>query len=276
MCEFDDVSVDTADVADISDDVDVAGEIVDISDEVIDCEAEIEPLSEIEIETVINEFEEPETLPESVDVTSELKSVVDQNVQPLAIPNSHGEWSGGERGSSEWVMEDEFVPNLNNPEGLSIGEIKERYGFDAIQYNGKDPDFSPFLDEKIGEVELDEFSDERTGKGGTYDLAIQKAVEKTGLSANEIKEYVKENNLTWHECADRKTVQLIPTIINSTFKHSGGISMEKSINALGDYLEDNYGELSLSREPIGAGQKIDFDVDAFHKELRSELKKYKE
>ena len=270
MCEFNDLSTETADTADISTDIDVPHDTADVSIEADDCEIPIEPLSAEELELSMDELESSESL----DITSELKSVVDQNIQPLTTPKSHGEWLG-ERGDSEWVMDDEFVPNLNNPEGLSIGEIKERYDFDAVQYKGKEPDFSPFLDEKIGEIELDEFSHERTGNGGTYDLAIQKASEKTGLSASEIKDYIKENNLTWHECADRKTIQLIPTIINSTFKHSGGISMEKSINALGEYLEDNYGKLSLSQESIGTGQKIDFDADEFHRELRSKLKEYK-
>lgn len=270
MCEFDDVSVESTDIADTEMDTDISDDVADVSLEIEGCETEIEPLSVEELGQALDELEASESL----DITNELKSVVDQNVQPLATPTSHGEWMG-ERGNSEWVMDDEFVPNLNNPEGLTIGEMKEHYGFDTIQYNGKEPDFSPFLDEKIGEVELDEFSDERAGKGGTYDLAIQKAVEKTGLSESEIKDYIKGNNLTWHECADRKTVQLIPTVINSTFKHTGGIGMEKSINALGEYLSDNYGELSLTRESLGAGQEVDFDAEAFHKELRGKLKDYK-
>jgi hypothetical protein len=261
MSDFDDISLESAEIADIEIADDVVVDVEGILDKAEDIEMPIEPLTD-------------EELLEEVDVTAALKSVVGQNVQPLATPNSHGEWLG-ERGNSEWIMDDDFVPKLNNPEELTIGEIKERYDFNAIQCSGKEPDFSPFVDESIGEVELEAFSDKRTGKDGTYDLAIQKAVEQTGLSEAEIKEHINENNLTWHECSDRRTVQPIPTIINSTFKHSGGISMEKSINALGDYLEENYGQLSLTRESPGTGQEIDFSAEAFHKELRGELKKYK-
>ena len=35
--------------------------------------------------------------------------------------------------------------------------------------------------------------------------------------------YRIKNNLTWHELNDTKIMQLVPTKINSTFGHLGGV-----------------------------------------------------
>lgn len=43
----------------------------------------------------------------------------------------------------------------------------------------------------------------------------------------DIIEYMSDNKLTWHELNDLTTVQMVPTKINSTFGHLGGISEAK-------------------------------------------------
>ncbi len=47
-------------------------------------------------------------------------------------------------------------------------------------------------------------------------------------SPHDIESYRKQNDLTWHECNDRKTMMLIPTRINSEFTHLGGTSEAKT------------------------------------------------
>ena len=214
---------------------------------------------------------------DELDISQEMKSIVDQNVQPLVIPQSHGHWEG-EPGTSKFVMDDDYVPTGRgvNPESLTMGELKEKYDFDGVEYKNKEPDFSQFADNEIGAVSLDKFSSVRTGKGGTYDLAITKAAEQQGISPNEIKDMMDERGLTWHEVGDRKTVLPIPTEINAAFKHSGGISIEKNIDALGDYLNDEYGKLSLSRtSPADNAQDIEIDVEAAQKQIHSDVKEHK-
>ncbi len=39
-----------------------------------------------------------------------------------------------------------------------------------------------------------------------------------------IKKFRTKNNFTWHEVQDMRTLQLVPTDINSKFGHLGGIS----------------------------------------------------
>ena len=225
-------------------------------------------LDEISSESNFIEFDE------RMDLSQEILSVVDQNVQPLILPKANGEWSG-EPGNSEFVMDDDYVPSGRgvNLEKLTMAEIKEKYGFDGVNYENKEPDFSPFVDLDIGTISLEEFSEERTGKGGTYNLANEKAVEELGVSKKEIRKMIKERGLTWHECDDRKTVMPIPTEINAAFKHSGGISVEKGVNALSQYLRDEYGELKLEPStPFSRSVEVELDIDAAHKEIQNRVK----
>jgi hypothetical protein len=63
--------------------------------------------------------------------------------------------------------------------------------------------------------------------------------EETGESwdTNRVKNYMKENGLTCHECADRKTVRFIPTKVNAAFKHTGGIGVQNSMDAMSKELD---------------------------------------
>ncbi|MDE6978879.1 MAG: HNH endonuclease, partial [Helicobacter sp.] len=47
-------------------------------------------------------------------------------------------------------------------------------------------------------------------------------------SAQDVREYRKENNLTWHERSDMKTLDLVPQEIHGNVPHSGGISACKN------------------------------------------------
>ena len=48
-------------------------------------------------------------------------------------------------------------------------------------------------------------------------------------SLKEIQAYRSEQKLTWHECNDCRTIQLIPSEIHRFFNHLGGISELKHI-----------------------------------------------
>lgn len=57
--------------------------------------------------------------------------------------------------------------------------------------------------------------------------------------SRELADFRKSSNLTWHECAAGKTMQLVPTENLSACRHSGGVSHMKTSMAYGDVtLED--------------------------------------
>jgi len=49
------------------------------------------------------------------------------------------------------------------------------------------------------------------------------------VATKEVTDYRVSNNLTWHEMNDVKTMQLVPTEINSFFDHLGGVSEAKRL-----------------------------------------------
>lgn len=185
-----------------------------------------------------------------------IRDVVDQNVTASALPRNGGHWlDESTPGDTTWVLDDDAEITWQkggNKHTISGSELKEKYGIDGIAYSGKEPDFSPFEDGTIGHVELEDFSDQRTGKTGTYASATRAAAETLGWDMKQVEQYMEDNGLTWHECGDRKTVRAIPTEINAAFKHTGGIGIERSVKAMSDELVDRYGGFSLRRDsPIG-------------------------
>jgi hypothetical protein len=140
------------------------------------------------------------------------------------IEGNGGKWEGF-RGNSKWIPDRDYIPSSkpshNNDNGLTMGEIMEKYEIDGIKYENGFPDFSSI---SKGTVEISDFSDRRYGVGGNFDQADLK------LSINE--SYRHENGYTWHERADCKTMDLVPKEVHDNVKHNGGISVYKSKNNL--------------------------------------------
>ena len=218
-----------------------------------------------------NELSDPpkeasfESLKESVDDigASEkaeiIKDFVDQNVTPSVLPKRNGHWEG-EEGNSKWIPDGDASVTWRKS-GIThtktYRDIIDRYGSDGIEYINKEPDFEPYEDSFIQHAELEHFSDERTGSDGTYTMASKAVAERLSQETGEkwttqrVQEYMITHGLTWHECADRKTVRAVPAEINAAFKHSGGISVEKSLSAAAESLDERFGlgaGYSLSRE----------------------------
>jgi hypothetical protein len=51
----------------------------------------------------------------------------------------------------------------------------------------------------------------------------------------------QSERLTWHECADGKTMQLVPESIHDACRHSGGVSTMNTVEAYGDIRYDPEG-----------------------------------
>lgn len=113
-------------------------------------------------------------------------------------------------------------------------------GVDGILYRNAVPDFSPV---SRAEVEIDYMLG---GNGATgnkaRDLNFQQAnaklaeklnespqlaqafgMEAGNIKVSDIEKYRVKNDLTWHELNDGRTVQLVPSEINSSFGHLGGV-----------------------------------------------------
>ena len=113
------------------------------------------------------------------------------------------------------------IPTRYNPDGLTWGQILDKYGIEGIEYKDGDPDFSPV---SKGEVEIDDFTDDRPSNFAQADEALAK---QRGCSPEEVKKWREENGYTWHECRDCKTMQKVPREVHNNMDHSGGVSEYK-------------------------------------------------
>lgn len=118
-------------------------------------------------------------------------------------------WSG-ERGNSKC-----WVPN----------ELADKYlsanGIENITYKNGNPDFTNFA---VAEVKIENMWSERGGILGNFNQAFEKIAEQYKTTPEAVAKWAKANKYTIHECPDKCTCQLIPSIINSVYTHVGGVS----------------------------------------------------
>ena len=214
-----------------------------------------------------------------ISASNVIKDLADQNVTKSVLPKQ-GSWSDETKaGNCEFILSDDakVTWNKNGHHECTGKELKEwmksNYETDTVTYDHKEPDFKPFADPMIGEITVDKMSTERGGGEGTFDYAIRVTAEKNNMTKEEVKKYMSEHELTWHECADRHTILAVPTRINSTFKHSGGISVQKSIEAMVATIAAKHGKKWVlnkdkfrgPRTVIGLDKAIKAQHDAFKK-----------
>ena len=164
-------------------------------------------------------------LTDEKDIDKPIAKELDE-VKGCPIEGNGGHWEG-ERGNSKWFPNRDEIPKnpLTNPDGLTWGQILDKYGIDGIEFKNGEPDFSPVAK---GTVEVDHFTDNRYGKGGNFDQACERLAEQRGCTKEEVKAWMKENKYTWHERSDCKTMDKVPTEIHGNIRHSGGISEAKA------------------------------------------------
>lgn len=167
------------------------------------------------------------------------------------LPSTSGHFAG-ERGNSA------FYPN--DPKAV---EMMKAYGQDHLDYRNNEVNFKPFTkqDSPWGtldcEVEIGHMTDQRenptweygrrpagTSHDPNYDLGnfaqadnalLEKIrVQDPNATLADVEKFKTDNKLTWHECADGKTMQLVPTTIHDAARHSGGVSEMKYRMAWGD------------------------------------------
>lgn len=144
--------------------------------------------------------------------------------------DNSGIWLG-ERGDSQ------FIPN--NPEAQAV---MRAYGQESVTVINRHPDFSPFSvhDTPWGhqkcEVGIGHMTSDRTGIDANYYQADEALAKQIGgsVTSADVRRYREDNGLTWHEVEDGKTMQLIPTVINSSVAHTGGTSISGYGQKMGD------------------------------------------
>jgi len=126
-------------------------------------------------------------------------------------PVNKGQWIN-ERAESHFISD-------------KTGEVKEyldEAGVDGVEYKNGMPDFSPF---SKGEVKLDNMTNDRKSNFSTADEALAEkwSTPDEKWTADDIADWREDNKYTWHELNDLETIQLVPSKINSVFKHLGGV-----------------------------------------------------
>ena len=168
-------------------------------------------------------------------------------------PASNGSWEG-ERGNSKWIPDGDYVPPEKSPEGKkpysnpekkTWAELLDKYDIDGIKFKDGYPDFSPI---SKGNVEIEGFKTggteaknniikfyaTKTGNDYVYTenhtrsntVGNIKLAKQKGCSPEDVEKWRKENNYTWHECEDKKTMQKVPNEIHANIPHDGGRSQD--------------------------------------------------
>lgn len=135
----------------------------------------------------------------------------------------------GERGYWEGKRgESKYIPSTETENGAKAASKLAEYGMDGIEYQDAIPDFSECAEES---VEID-MTDKRYGPEGNFAKADAKCAEKwnaerkdgkTDWTPQDVADYRSANRMTWHECPDRKTCQMVSLDIHEYFGHTGGV-----------------------------------------------------
>ncbi|MGP0576985.1 MULTISPECIES: HNH endonuclease [Paenibacillus] len=163
---------------------------------------------------------------------TEFASSYEARISQTPAPDNPKIGFEGARGESQCT--------LKPPPDPQIKKILDEAGIDGIQYKNAVPDLSPVAK---AQVEIDYMLGGKRTYGGkarranfiqsdqklaeqlnnSPESARQFGMESGKISAKDIKTYREKNKLTWHELNDVKTMQLVPTKINSAFGHLGGV-----------------------------------------------------
>ena len=130
--------------------------------------------------------------------------------------NERGHWKG-ERGESEYV--------LNEPIRVKRGDkvitIKE------VKYENGIPDFSPYAEAEVNIADMTQYRRTKNYRQADTKLANywnKIRYQKRKWTTDAVTKYRLDNKLTWHEMNNMRSMQLVPTEVNTIFRHSGGVA----------------------------------------------------
>lgn len=123
--------------------------------------------------------------------------------------------------------------------GADLNALMEReHGTASVAYRNREPDFSPFEDPMIGQVDLERFSAE--SRRQNFRRAEKQRAGELGCSEGAIRERMRERGLVWHEHSNGKTLSAVPAPIHAAFVHGGGISVERSNAVIEEHLAQRF------------------------------------
>ncbi|WP_319779967.1 HNH endonuclease [Maridesulfovibrio sp.] len=182
-----------------------------------------------EVASKIPDFAKDVSFKSGTRISEEGIKVPDFNGPKEYIPRTGGEWTG-EAGNSKWKPSAGDIPKKQNHGEKTWQEILDAYDIDGVEFKDGYPDFSDVAKES---VEIDNFTDDRNINFLQADKKTAEkwsAENKDGKSwtSEDVRNYRKENNLTWHEHEDMQTLQLVPSEIHGNIPHSGGVAAIKN------------------------------------------------
>lgn len=163
------------------------------------------------IDAAYDEFKKNRDIfPPEKDLFTKLEERISQT------PNKNGYWTG-ERGNSKFISDNK-----------DVNKKLSEHGVDGIEYERGMVELEPVADES---VKISNMTKDRKGYGKNFEQADIKLAEKynsemkdgrNNWTADQVRDLRRENNLTWHECNDMKTMLLVDKDIHKCFPHSGG------------------------------------------------------
>ena len=207
----------------------MTGEVSDVSAKVAEGEASI---ASSETETAANasleanaeyvksgHFYETNDAGEIIKKDGEYLTSYEERLKRTPVNGERGNWEG-ERGESK------YTPDVNNEKGARAAEKLKEYNLDGIEYKEAYPDFSECSEETV-EIDMTDNRPRNFAQASAECAKKWNEMAKDGRTdwtRAEVDLYRTKNKLTWHECADRKTCQLVSYDIHEFFRHSGGFS----------------------------------------------------
>lgn len=184
-------------------------------------------------ETVDDNFD-PDRRIENKEIYGDKFFVPKEKRIDFAVKGSRGEWKG-DPGNSEF-----------RPSDPDARKTLEKYGQTGIEYRDGNPDFSKVSKEIFQIPHMT--SDIVTNYAQADKMCAEKwnkeaKDNRTDWSAAKVARWRSENKYAWHECTDRKTVDLVPREIHDQCKHYGGrAECKRYEQALGIYKGGKFDE----------------------------------
>ena len=144
---------------------------------------------------------------------------------------------------ADYKIPKQYYDNMRN---LTMQQLMAEYGLRGIHYVDCQPDFSVC---QYDSVDIESLSFNRyeadiqpeqkmDGEGSVHEGAIKAFAQKWGKTEQYVRDFLSNINepdesrrklYVLHECANLKTVMIVPREIHAFFKHSGGISLYKAV-----------------------------------------------
>lgn len=147
-------------------------------------------------------------------IDNPLFSKLTARLKHTPVEGRGGHWLG-ERGNSKWI-----------PAEAKAKEALAKSGQDGINFKNGVADFSKVSEQT---VEIDHMTELRSSNFKQADTKCAEAWNKemrdgrNNWTADQVKQYRHENNLSWHERSDMKHCDLVSRDIHGEIRHSGGV-----------------------------------------------------